>query len=203
VQAIFLYSTDEPIILEDDVNHQIGVCTPPRRTQHRQELGRGYDSRIPIQLRISETEDVTATDREYDNRFEADGRSEEEKGWEYDGFSGYRVTGGTPEVAVCWRPTWEPAVEFPPDEVAKMEEKWQRSKLAAKEPRSKKQSKRRGRPRQRFSGGVSTGGQDRSLGIIVIMTSLLRFIMPVLKNWAFLHAEDGFPPSEKKKRMLM
>lgn len=39
---------------------------PPRRTKHGQELGRGYDSRIPIQLRKSEADDVAVTDRERD-----------------------------------------------------------------------------------------------------------------------------------------
>ena len=138
------------------------MCSSPRRTQHGQELGRGYDSRIPIQLRNSKTEGVTTTDRESNGSFDGDGRSEE-RVWEYDGFAGYRVVGGVPEVAVRWRFTWEPAAEFTPDEVAEMKEKWQR-KSAVKESRSNKQPKSRGRPRQRLPGGASTGGKGRSLG---------------------------------------
>jgi hypothetical protein len=100
-------------------------------------------------VRNSKTEGVTTTDYESNGSFDGDGRSEE-KVWEYDGFSGYRVVGGVPEVAVRWRFTWEPAAEFPLDEVAEMKEKWQRRKSALKESRSNKQPKSRGRPRQRL-----------------------------------------------------
>lgn len=123
---------------------------------HGQGLGRGFDSRIPIQLRSAKTAGMTVTDRECDGNFDGDGRPEG-KVWEYDGFTGYRVVGGVPEMAVCWRFMWEPAADFPPDEVAEMKEKRQWGKLAAKESRSKKQPKGQGRPRQRLPGGTSTG----------------------------------------------
>lgn len=70
-------SQNRPIVLIDDVNHQMSVCSP-HRTQYGQELGRGYDSRIPIQLRNYKTEGVTTTDRESDGSFDRDGRSNAE-----------------------------------------------------------------------------------------------------------------------------
>lgn len=160
--ATFLYFIGGPIVLENDVDHQVGVCFSPHRTQHRQEFSRGYNSRIPIQLRNSKTEGVTTTDCESNGSFNGDG-CVEEKVWEYDGFARYRVVSSVPEVAIHWRFTWEPAAEFTLDELAEMKEKWQRRKSAMKESRSSKQPKSRGKPRQRLSGGASTSGKGRSL----------------------------------------
>jgi hypothetical protein len=48
-----------------------------------------------------------------------DDQALEEKVWEYDELVGYREVNGMAEVAVPWKVTWEPAREFPPDEVAR------------------------------------------------------------------------------------
>jgi hypothetical protein len=119
-----LYPTDRPIGLEDDINHQTGVYSAPsRRTQHGQKLSRGYNLRMPIQLRSSEIKEVTTTDREFDGGLDVGGCLEE-KMWEYDGFGGYRVAGGVPKVAVHWRITWESAADSSSDKVAEVKEKW-------------------------------------------------------------------------------
>lgn len=53
-QAAFSYTTARAIVLDDDANHETGEYASSRRTKYELELGRGYDSRIPFQLRNPE-----------------------------------------------------------------------------------------------------------------------------------------------------
>jgi hypothetical protein len=62
--AAFSHPIDTPIVLEDDANHETHECAPTRHQKRGQELGRGYDLRIPIQLSNAKAEDVTVSDHE-------------------------------------------------------------------------------------------------------------------------------------------
>ena len=58
----------------------------------------------------------------------------------------YRLVNGRAEVEVPWRPTWEPANEFPEDQVAGVKASWEREREArSRLPPTKRGSKRRRR----------------------------------------------------------
>lgn len=63
----------------------------------------------------------------------------EEVVWEYGHLLHYRIVNGNPQVLVPWVPTWEPAGEYPPEDVDRVR----------RESQAQKQARRRGRPRSK------------------------------------------------------
>ena len=116
----------------DEGGHNLYVCDPSRyqRTDEAQPLS------------------PTGTFRRADHGLEED---QSDLVWEHGRLRGYKTVNGKPLVLVPWRPTWEPAAEFPTKEVDRVK-RW--CELRA--------SKRPGRPslkRVRDTQGRPTWGR--------------------------------------------
>lgn len=77
-----------------------------------------------------------------------DDQALEEKVWEHDELIGYREIDGREEVLVPWGPTWEPAKEYPREEVDKVKKKRKRTETALRAAnRNKRNPQGQGRHR--------------------------------------------------------
>jgi hypothetical protein len=112
-----------------------------------------HDSSFPLNLGFKDTSAVElpeADAQQYIRTLEDD-QALEEKVWEYDELVGYREVNGRAEMAVPWKLTWEPAKEFPPDEVAKIKKAWERQGATSSTPKRDRQRRARERPSSRMT----------------------------------------------------